>query len=268
MSLLTPLSTMALVNKKPLSAKPVLTFCLVTLISLFFSATALTAENQKFKTDVPKLIQYKAAYSLSWRSFKVGTSIHTVKKIDRNRYVAEAFSTPDVSILPFKSFERSYFMFKNNLISPLDYVYSNQENTRIREGRIRFDWKNKKIKVLQGESPPTLALPEKAQDKVTENLQLRLQLQEDFQKGKRSYSYTVVERNKIRVYTFNVLSEEKVDTPIGVLNCVQVEHISENKKRRTLLWLAKDYHYLIVKLQQLREGSLSGESVIQSYEAL
>jgi hypothetical protein len=255
-------------NSRPVFPKQILIICLITLISSVFSAMCFAQTNSKAKTVIPKLIQYRAVYSLSWRSFKVGTSFHTVKKIDRNRYMAEASSAPNASILPFKSFEKSYFMLKNNLIYPLDYEYANQENTRIKEGRIRFDWKNKKIKVLQGESPPTLVLPEKAQDKITENLQFRLQLQEEFHKGLRSYSYTVVERNKIRVYTFNVLSEEKIGTPIGVLESVLVEHISENKKRRTLLWLAKDYHYLIVKLQQFREGSLSGESEILSYEPL
>jgi hypothetical protein len=213
-------------------------------------------------------MEYKASYSVTWKKINLGTSHHTVKKIAHDLYLAESFSTPNITVLPFKSFEKSIFKRNNNQLIPQEYEYEIVEKGQRKIGKLKFDWKHKKIKVIQGESHPISILPALAQDKVSENIQLRLHLQQDLQKGKDSYSYIVVERNKIKTYTFNVLGQEKIQTPLGEFDTVKIEHVSDDQKRKTLAWFAKDLHYLMVKVQQYRTNGMMGESTINTFYRL
>lgn len=241
-------------------------FATACFTKLLLHPELLFASEQKMPRAA--LMQYRATYILNWKSLKVGVSTHIVRKIGRQRYLAEVISRPYVSALPFSSTERSEFIRKNNTLQPVYYEYATEEKGRRKGGQLSFDWQHKKIKVIEGSAPPDLNLPDNAQDKITENLQLRLQLQEKKSKEGDTFSYTVVERNRIKTYTFTVLGYEKLETPLGSFDTVKLEHISDNKERKTLLWLAKDQCYLLVKLQHFRKQKLFAESVIQMLEPI
>lgn len=220
------------------------------------------------KSSHPTLPEYRATYSLSWRRIPAATSYHHLYKAAPHRYVAQVVSSPNIPNLPYKSIETSVFMKKKAQLTPLEYSYEIVESSS-KKGQMIFDWVHKKVKIIEEYVlPQELKLSQDLQDKITEHLQLRLQLQEDLEKGihRKSYNYSVVDRNQIKPYQFNFIEEEFLKTPIGELATVKFEHLSKDKKRKTLIWLAKDHHFLLIKLQQFRKDTIVVEGNIETYQ--
>jgi len=87
-------------------------------------------------------------------------------------------------------------------------------------------------------------------------------------------SYQVVDGDEIETYDFRVLGEERVRTKAGLIDAVKVERVRDPTKstRKTVLWLAKDWNFLLVRLHQvekdgkeyqimLKQGEVEGRQV-------
>ena len=82
-----------------------------------------------------------------------------------------------------------------------------------------------------------------------------MQLRRDIKAGQTALSYSVMSRGKTKQYDYRVVAEEVLETAIGPLNVVKVEKITEgDDDRQITVWLATDWDYLIVKLQQSQDG--------------
>ena len=66
-------------------------------------------------------------------------------------------------------------------------------------------------------------------------------------------SYQIIEGEDVDTYDFRVLGEEKVRTQAGLINAIKVERVRDPGKsnRKTILWFAKDWDYLLVRLYQM-----------------
>jgi len=84
----------------------------------------------------------------------------------------------------------------------------------------------------------------------------------------------VVEGTDTDTYDFRVLGAEKVSTKAGSVDAIKVERVRDptQNKRTTVMWFAKDWDYLLVRLQQvetdgkeynimLQEGTVAGKEV-------
>ena len=102
----------------------------------------------------------------------------------------------------------------------------------------------------------------------------QLVLQHDVAVGKKSMSYQVIEGTDTDTYDFRVLGEEKVATQAGQIDAIKVERVRDPTKsnRKTVLWFAKDWDYLLVRLYQqetdgkeyqimLKDGTVDGRQV-------
>ena len=217
---------------------------------------------------------YQASYTLSWNGVKVGKSDHSLKKLAPRVFVAKSISKPFISWLPFNSFEKTEFMLRESgdSIVPLNYEYKIQEKKREKKGKILFKQQEQKIIWIDeknGAATKEDKLPPLAQDKISVYFQLRKDLKNlDPLKEKGPLTYVVVEPNKIKTYIFKITGSERLKTPLGTLDTLTLQHISDNQERFTKFWVAKDYDYLIVKLQQFKKGKLTGETMIQSITGL
>ena len=102
----------------------------------------------------------------------------------------------------------------------------------------------------------------------------QLALQEDVAAGKQSMSYQVLDGDEIETFDFRVLGEETVPTEAGQIDAIKVERVRDPTKsnRQTVLWFAKDWGHLLVRLHQvekdgkeyrimLKQGSVDGRAV-------
>lgn len=133
-----------------------------------------------------------------------------------------------------------------------------------------FDWNAKKVTGSDRGNPVSLTLNRGLLDKST----YQLVLQKDVADGKQSMSYQVLDGDEIDTYDFRVLGSENVRTRAGLIEAIKVERVRDptQSSRKTVLWFAKDWGYLLVRLHQvekdgkeyqimLKEGVVDGRKV-------
>ncbi len=233
----------------------VLCWGLIALLALSFSSTDAKAQAKEIYP-----LTYTASYALHWRGLRVGSSTHRIRKTADNHYIAESVSSPLLEFLPFADTERSEFQIQNEHVQPLKYTFNTRDHRSKMAGMLKFDWQNQKIQSnIQGKLQNS-ALPQNAHDKLSQFFQLR----KDLALGKTNLEYVIVDPKKTKTYHFKILGRQNLRTSLGTLKTLVLEHISEDKTRRTQLWLASDFDYLMVKLIQIRKDKPAMEATIQS----
>lgn len=165
--------------------------------------------------------------------------------------------------------ESSEFRWSDTHIMPLQYRYS-QTGLSSREESVVFDWEALSALSTLDEESWTLPLRAGVQDKLSYSQSFG---QDISARGLTEITYAVADGDEIEEQVYRVSAEEVLSTPLGALNTVKIERVrSGDSRRRTTVWLARDWHYLLVKLEQVSgsgtETSLSLESATVNGEAL
>jgi hypothetical protein len=158
---------------------------------------------------------------------------------------------------------------QHNKVEPLHYVYKRRGLGKDRDADLRFDWDKKTVANHVQKSNWQMSIVEKVQDKLS----YQLQLQQDFIAGKEKFSYKIADGGHLKEYKFEKIGEEVLDTPLGKVKTVKVKRSRDNDKRVTYAWLAKDWSYMLVRLEQEEKGdsntiyitkaSLNGKPITQ-----
>ena len=78
-----------------------------------------------------------------------------------------------------------------------------------------------------------------------------LQLRRDLIVGEDKFEYPVISRGKHQIYRYEFVRRETLVTPLGKLDTVMMRRLRENDMRVTNLWLAENWNFLLVKLEQI-----------------
>ena len=107
-----------------------------------------------------------------------------------------------------------------------------------------------------------LDLEKGALDKLSYSVQLG---QDIANKALEEFHYQVLDEDGFYDHLYQITTQEILDTPLGKLNTVKIERIRENdSRRRTTVWLASDWDYLLVRLEQISGSSNETELTIES----
>lgn len=136
------------------------------------------------------------------------------------------------------------------LVVPQHYVYKRRGLGKDRDADLRFDWSNKTVTNHVQKSNWQMNVLAGVQDKLS----YQLQLQQDFIAGKEKFSYKIADGGHLKEYKFEKVGEEILETPLGKVKAVKVKRSRENDARVTYAWLAKEWNYLLVRLQQEEKG--------------
>lgn len=141
------------------------------------------------------------------------------------------------------------FDWQDDHIVPEDYRYSLSGFwIKDRYARVDFDWQAMQVRNEVKNKPWYMDVPHGALDK----LGYQLQLQMDLSMGKREMRYQVADGGKLKDFPFKVLGSEVLDTPFGKAEALIVEKVrAPEKKRHTKMWFAKNWQYLLVKMQHV-----------------
>jgi len=132
-------------------------------------------------------------------------------------------------------------------LRPHHYSYERDGWPTDRRGTVTFDWHTLTVVNDIGRHPWSMSIPADALDKLGYQLQLRL----DLQAGLRHMTYALADGGKLKQATFQVVGEEVLDTEHGPVRSVIVERVpEEGNRRRSRLWLATDWYYLVVRMKQ------------------
>jgi Protein of unknown function (DUF3108) len=211
---------------------------------------------------------YSASYTADWKQLPMsgGTAERSLTKSDSGTWTLSFKASMMIANLS----EVSTLKVDKGALLPQTYSFERGGLGKSKKVDMTFDWASKMVTGTDRDKPFNVPLNTGMLDKST----YQLALQNDVAAGKKSMSYQVVDGNDVDTYDFRVLGAEKVATKAGQIDAIKVERVRDptQSKRITVLWFAKDWDYLLVRLQQvendgkeynimLQDGTVNGRAV-------
>jgi len=140
---------------------------------------------------------------------------------------------------------------KEQRILPQHYIYQRKSVGKDRNEELVFDWAANKVTNVKSGKIQELDATKNFQD----SLSYQVQLSQDLIAGKKQFEYSVTNGRKIKQYKFEIIGEEILNTPLGDVKSVKVKRTRDKSDLVTYAWFAKDFQYLLVRLQQEENGS-------------
>lgn len=209
---------------------------------------------------------FSAQYTADWQQVPVSGSAERVLQ-----------QTDGVWSLQFRASmlvagisEESRFRHEKGRFVPISYRFERSGLGKRKQIAHDFDWQGQQVSGHDRGNKVSLVLKSGLLDKST----YQLALQEDVAAGKKGMSYQVLDGDEIETYDFRVLGSETVQTEAGQVEAVKVERVRDptQSNRKTVLWFARDWDYLLVRLHQvekdgkeyqimLKQGTVGGRAV-------
>ena len=192
----------------------------------------------------PALLPYTAEYRISYDGLST-TADRTLRKDGDIWHLAQ-----DASIFFLKVSEEARVEASSSGLRTQQYDYRNSVSSK-RNQHIVFDWDAGVVADRQAKKPWQKPLSGNLTDQLGSQLQLRAALVSGrFQDG---FEQTIVNKGKIKTYQYQLLGEEKVESALGTVGTVKLRRHREGSSAEAIIWLAKEWNYLIVKLEQIED---------------
>ncbi|WP_248769207.1 DUF3108 domain-containing protein [Pseudomonas sp. MWU12-2345] len=210
---------------------------------------------------------FSASYTADWKQLPMsGSAERSLSKNDNGTWTLSFKASMMIASLT----EESTIRLEKDTLLPQSYNFERGGLGKAKKINLDFDWASKMVTGSDRGDPVKVPLNSGMLDKST----YQLALQRDVAAGKKSMSYQVVEGTDTDTYDFRVLGPETVSTKAGSVDAIKVERVRDptQNKRTTVMWFAKDWDYLLVRLQQvetdgkeynimLQEGTVAGKEV-------
>ena len=244
--------TMKVFNK---ALKPLAIIQLTFISLMLFSAQAVIALQNNV---LPKA--FTANYTVSKGRMTLG-NLHASLKYSGNQYHYHKFTkaTGLAALTGIKITERTDGQFSGAHIKPSNYFFNQSRRSKKRIDKAHFSG-NKAVGSYKG-TPYNVAVSANILDRAS----LELALARDLIANKPRLSYQVLEKGKIKNYTFAKQGQQKVKTAAGTFNTIKVAVIRSNNKRQTTFWMAKELNYMPVKIIHKEKGDVI-TTVIKNYK--
>lgn len=199
---------------------------------------------------------YNANYSAKFNGMDIEAN-HRLEQLESGQY-RETLKAKNIF---GKINEQALFSLSDEQqLIPLEYKYERSLMGVKRAEQQLFDWTSQQLQYSKKDQLKLVPLEPGALDIITHKLQLR----SDLSSGQDSFSYQVMSRGKLKQYNYRVMAREVLDTAIGPLNTVLVQRIREDNNRTTRIWLASDWDYLAVQLEQVENGDSHEMKIIDA----
>ena len=71
------------------------------------------------------------------------------------------------------------------------------------------------------------------------------------------HEFLLIDGDEVEIHRYTVIGEEILVTTLGSLSTVRLERIQEDSEsRKTSIWLAKDWGYLLARIEQINDSGL------------
>ncbi|MFK7730183.1 MAG: DUF3108 domain-containing protein [Pseudomonadales bacterium] len=158
--------------------------------------------------------------------------------------------------LIFKISESSTLQIQQDGILRVQSYKHNRRNLGERHNRdLLFDWQDNTVSDALRPEQDALALEFPVYDKVSYQEQFRLDLMDN--PAQTRFEYQTTDGKSIKLYAFDRVAEETIETPLGELSAVKFKRDrGPESTRETYIWFAKDLGYLLAQLDQIKDGKL------------
>jgi hypothetical protein len=201
---------------------------------------------------------------LGTERFSVGRTIQSWEFNGTEYELASVSETTGIVEL-FRA-QRLVYLSKGRLIAgglqPESFLVSRTRRGRTEEAFVRFDWNAHTLKLVNPPHHREMPLPPAAQDVVSFMYQFALS-----PPAPGLIRLAVTNGSRFETYELEVLAEERIETPLGVLNTLPIRQVRRPGSESVALWLATDHYHLPVRLRFFdRAGNPSGEQIAERIE--
>ncbi|WP_163832950.1 DUF3108 domain-containing protein [Spartinivicinus ruber] len=192
---------------------------------------------------------FKASYGAKASSIPVKGSATRELSVSKDGTYQLSFNA-DIVLVNLN--ESSAFMLDDKQqVKPISYHFRRGGLAKNKEINLKFDWTNKQAHNIADDDVKPFAISSGTLDKISYQFQLR----QDLINNKKELNYTIADDDELKTYKFKRVGEETIETPVGPVKAIKVERIREDDSdRQTLIWFAKDWDYLLVRLQQIEDS--------------
>ncbi|WP_411358059.1 DUF3108 domain-containing protein [Pseudidiomarina salilacus] len=195
---------------------------------------------------------YDARYEVQRGGSNYGEAVRSLVRNEDGSF--HLHNETEISFL-FLSDVRRYdaqFSFEDNRVSPQEFYFKRSGTGRNKSLHVRFD--NAAQQVIEVDSGAPLPIEWNPQliDEASMLEQLRFDLthQDDSE-----FTYTIVDdKGEHDTQKFSRGELETLRLPYGEVEAVKVQRVRENSRRETLFWFAPAHDFVLVKMQQRKEG--------------
>ncbi|MGM0430696.1 MAG: DUF3108 domain-containing protein [Pseudomonadota bacterium] len=148
---------------------------------------------------------------------------------------------------------RSVFIVdeENSRLEPREFIYMRTGTGSDKSFHGEFKADEKKVRNVD----TGRMLDVNWEDALFDEASVTEQLRVDLANGSEVFEYRLVdEKGNEDEYRFEVLTKEKLSLPYGEIETVKVGRIRDNDRRQTFFWFAPELNYVMVKMQQFKEG--------------
>ena len=134
-------------------------------------------------------------------------------------------------------------------LRPLSYRFERRGLGLDRDVTVRFDWARGRVQNEVNDDRWSMRVPDEALDKHS----LVLAVSSDLGAGTLAASYPVADGGRLKTYSYQRLAEERVVTPLGVVETVKLRRERPGGRPATLFWHAPAFDHLPVRIER-RDG--------------
>lgn len=234
----------------------------------FMCAVALAAIALPAAATMPELPTFAATYRLEYKGSRVGESVVSMRPAaDGQSYVYEARTEPRGLARFVRGgtlIERSRFVVSQAGLEPVEFVFDDGTRKGKDDNLVSFDRENASAtSTYRGETHQFDLEPG-----IFDRLLSQYALMRDLADGGAAASYTVLDRDKLKIYQVSRVGEETVKTPAGEYQALVLRRQREGSSRATLMWFVADLDWLPVRIRQLKDGKPVTEMSLESLAGL
>ena len=200
-----------------------------------------------------ELIISKYKYNLYKGNIHFGSSEQTLFK-NGSTYKFNIKSNSD-GIFKLKKDDRletTSFIKDNGVIKPISYKFIKEKKDSFRLIETIFNLDNSYAYTIENDNKQEhIDIPYSL-----DRLSVQIDFQEKMKTGTFEYKYNIIDKGRLRKYSFILYSDDIIETVFGKTNTIVIKKLIENNKRSTLTWYAVDYGFVPVKIEQYRKESL------------
>lgn len=149
--------------------------------------------------------------------------------------------------------QTSEFYLNSHQLIPQSYDYL-LSGISTRTTAISYDWDAGIAASSNNDQSSSIKLVSGVMDELSHQFALRLQIQ----RGEtENLEFQLIDDDEIAVNRYRLLGKEILNTTLGRLNSTQLElQQAEGSQRTTKIWLADDWQYLLIKIEQEDQSGL------------
>lgn len=209
-------------------------------------------------------------YQLEYSITAKGIELTTTRQLQAQEYGWQILQDTDTLLMRLTEDSRFLMDMEKGLINN-SYHYKRSVFGNSKEYRLLFSSKDHQAQFQEKNNVEYIDYQQPVYDALNYQLQIRLDLLNNADTFTEK-TYPVLEKNRIRNFRFSYTGEENLQTKAGLLRTIKIERVRENQKRKTIIWLAKDWDYIIAKMEhqedgepestlELRRGTLAGRAI-------